>query len=45
VLGFQANHVDVKFYDRLYRPEALATTRREHLVRWHDGTPTADPAR
>jgi hypothetical protein len=37
VLGFQASHVDVEFYDRFYRPEALTATQREHLVRWHGG--------
>jgi hypothetical protein len=37
VLGFQASHLDVEFYDRFYRPEALAATQREHLARWHGG--------
>ncbi|HEX2501983.1 MAG TPA: hypothetical protein VHO73_11040 [Methylomirabilota bacterium] len=45
VLGFQANHVDVEFYDRFYQPTALAATQREHLARWHGGTPNGDPAR
>lgn len=35
VLGFQANHVDVDFYDRFYRPEALSPTQRGHMDRWH----------
>ncbi len=35
VLGFQASHVDVEFYDRFYRPEALSPTQREHMDRWH----------
>jgi hypothetical protein len=35
VLGFQASHVDVAFYDRFYRPDALAAAQREHLGRWH----------
>jgi hypothetical protein len=35
VLGFQASHLDVEFYDRYYRPAALAATQREHLARWH----------
>jgi hypothetical protein len=39
VLGFQASHVDVEFYDRFYRPGALSGTQREHLARWHGGTP------
>jgi hypothetical protein len=45
VLGFQASHLDVEFYDRFYRPEALAATQREHLARWHGGTPPEAPAR
>jgi hypothetical protein len=28
VLGFQACHLDAEFYDRFYRPEALAPTQR-----------------
>jgi hypothetical protein len=28
VLGFQACHLDAEFYDRFYRPEALAATQR-----------------
>jgi hypothetical protein len=35
VLGFQACHLDVEFYDRYYRPEALGSAQREHLARWH----------
>lgn len=35
VLGFQATHVDVEFYDKFYRPEALSDSQREHLARWH----------
>ena len=35
VLGFQVNHVDVEFYDRFYRPEALSKSQREHLHGWH----------
>ncbi len=31
VLGYQATHVDVDFYDRFYRPEALTETQREHM--------------
>jgi hypothetical protein len=37
VLGFQASHVDVEFYERFYRPEALSETQRTHLARWHRG--------
>jgi hypothetical protein len=38
VLGYQAGHVDVDFYDRFYRPEALSETQRRHMERWHPGT-------
>ena len=29
VLGFQACHLDVEFYDTFYRPEALGETQRK----------------
>jgi hypothetical protein len=35
VLGFQAGHLDLDFYDRFYRPEALTETQRSHMERWH----------
>ena len=35
VLGYQASHVDVDFYDRFYRPEALSETQRRHMEDWH----------
>jgi len=35
VLGLQAAHLDVGFYDRYYRAEALTTRQRTHLSRWH----------
>jgi hypothetical protein len=35
LLGFQANHVDVTFYDRFYRPEALTDLQRNHFQQWH----------
>jgi hypothetical protein len=44
VLGFQASHVDVEFYDRFYRPQALAATQREHLARWHGDRGAGAPA-
>ena len=34
VLGYQATHVDVDFYDRFYRPEALTETQRNHQANW-----------
>ena len=35
VMGYQATHVEVDFYDRFYKPEALTVNQREHLSRWH----------
>ncbi len=35
VLGYQASHVDVEFYDRFYRSEALSETQRRHMKDWH----------
>jgi len=35
ILGYQATHVDVEFYDRFYRPDALTETQRRHLADWH----------
>jgi hypothetical protein len=35
VLGYQATHVDVDFYDRFYHPEALTDAQRQHPARWH----------
>jgi hypothetical protein len=35
LLGFQVNHVDVEFYDRFYRPEALSDAQRRHEEDWH----------
>jgi len=33
VLGFQAGHLDVEFYDRFYRPESLGETQRQDCAR------------
>ena len=33
VLGFQAAHLDVEFYDKFYRPEALSETQRADFKR------------
>jgi hypothetical protein len=33
VLGFQACHLDVEFYDKFYRPEALSETQRKEFER------------
>lgn len=35
VMGYQATHVDLDFYDRFYRPEAVSETQRAHHARWH----------
>jgi hypothetical protein len=37
VVGFQASHVDVDFYERFYRGEALSETQRRHMEAWHGG--------
>ena len=42
VLGFQVNHVDVEFYDRYYRPEALSEAVRQHMARRHGGATNAE---
>lgn len=36
VLGFQVNHVDLEFYERFYRSEAISESQREHMRCWHD---------
>jgi hypothetical protein len=33
VLGFQACHLDVEFYEKFYKPEALAKTQREDFAK------------
>ena len=43
VTGFQACHLDLEFYERFYRPEALSETQRNHLQQWHGGR-SDDPA-
>jgi hypothetical protein len=37
VLGFQACHLDAEFYDRFYRPEALAESQRRGWERSPEG--------
>ena len=34
-VGFQAAHLDLAFYDKFYRAEAISETHREHSNRWH----------
>ena len=36
VLAHQAHHLDVDFYDRFYRSEALTENQRQHMARWHE---------
>jgi hypothetical protein len=35
ILAYQAHHLDLDFYERFYRPEALSESQREHEARWH----------
>ena len=35
ILAYQAHHLDLDFYERFYRPEALSDAQREHQARWH----------
>jgi hypothetical protein len=35
LLGFQVNHLDLEFYERYYRPEALTDNQRGHMAHWH----------
>jgi hypothetical protein len=37
VLGFQACHLDVEFYDRFYRPEVLGETQRKDFAQHSKG--------
>jgi hypothetical protein len=31
----QAQHIDLDFYDRFFKPGAYLRTHAEHLERWH----------
>jgi hypothetical protein len=33
----QAQHLDLEFYDRLFKPGAYLRTHAEHMERWHGG--------
>ena len=35
VLAYQANHLDLEFYRRYYRPDVLTETQRRHEEAWH----------
>lgn len=34
-VGFQAAHLDLGFYEKFYRPEALGDAHRSHDAVWH----------
>lgn len=34
-VGFQAAHLDLGFYEKFYRPEALGDAHRTHDAIWH----------
>ena len=34
-VGFQAAHLDLGFYEKFYRPEALGEAHRRHAEAWH----------
>jgi hypothetical protein len=40
-LAFQAHHIDPRFYEKYYRPEALSDTQRQHWHTWHPEHPFA----
>lgn len=42
LLAYQAHHLDVDFYDRFYRDDALSVTQREHDQKWHPETVQSD---
>ncbi len=35
ILAHQAHHLDMEFYDKFYRADALTDTQREHGTCWH----------
>ncbi len=43
VMGYQAVHVDVEFYERFYKPDALSHTQRDHFTTWHAGEAHPSP--
>jgi hypothetical protein len=34
-IGYQVTHVDVAFYDRFFKPQALTAAQRQHQAHWH----------
>ena len=34
-VGFQAAHLDLAFYEKFYRPEAISDAHRQHAQTWH----------
>jgi hypothetical protein len=37
LLGSQVTHLDLEFYERYFRPEAVTDSQRRHQERWHGG--------
>jgi hypothetical protein len=37
-VGFQVVHLDLEFYQKFYRPEAVSELQKEHLANWHGNT-------
>src|SRR4051812_29276080 len=44
-LAHQAHHLDLDFYDHFYNPGAYTTDHAEHMNRWHEPSPDAQPGR
>lgn len=44
LMAFSAHHVDLEFYDRLYKPGSYNERHREHFARWHGETTGSPPA-
>jgi hypothetical protein len=34
-VGFQVTHLDLEFYERYYKPEALTDAHRQPIAQWH----------
>jgi hypothetical protein len=35
LIAFQAHHLDLDFYQRFYRSDALSETQAQHAALWH----------
>ncbi len=42
VLGYQATHVELQFYERFFKSASLTDTQRDHMARWH-APPASSP--